>query len=121
VGAATAAAVGIAVLGAFLVLERRREFAILESTGATTRPIVAGPALEGSIAVVGSVVVGVPVGLGVGMLAVRVLGLFFTLPPPLLKIPIGSLAGLVGAVIGASALSLTIALVAVTRLRAATV
>jgi hypothetical protein len=39
----------------------------------------------------------------------------------LLKIPVGSLAGLVGAVIGASTLSLTIALVGVTRLRAATV
>jgi putative ABC transport system permease protein len=119
--AAATAAVGIAVLGAFLVLERRREFAVLESAGATTRQIVTGPALEGSIAVLGSLVIGLPVGLGVGLLAVRVLGLFFALPPPLLKIPVAALAGLVGAVILASALSLTIALVAVTRLRAATV
>jgi putative ABC transport system permease protein len=119
--AAATAAVGIAVLGAFLVLERRRDFAVMETTGATTRQIVAGPALEGSIAVLGSLVIGLPVGLGTSVLAVRVLGLFFTLPPPLLEIPVGSLAVLVSAVIGASALSLTVALGAVTRVRAATV
>ena len=43
-GAALIAAVGVAVLGAFLVLERRREFAILRAVGADTSQVIAGPA-----------------------------------------------------------------------------
>jgi putative ABC transport system permease protein len=121
VGAGLIAAVGLAVLGAFLVLERRREFAILLSTGASRSQVLTGPALEGIISVLGALVIGIPVGLGLGVLAVRVLGLFFTLPPPVLTMPIGTLAGLVAFVVGASALAFGAALVAVTRVRAASV
>ncbi len=82
IGAALIAAVGVAVLGAFLVFERRREFAVLETLGADTQQLATGPAQEGIVAVVGSLLIGLPLGLLLGILAVRVLGLFFTLPPP---------------------------------------
>jgi len=103
------------------VLERRREFAILRAVGAATANVLNGPALEGAIAAAGSLVVGVPVGLGLAMLAVRVLGLFFTLPPPLLSIPVGAIAGLVVLMVAASAVALGAALVAVDRVGAAAV
>ncbi len=120
-GAALVAAVGVAVLGAFMVLERRRELAVLRAAGASTSQVLTGPALEGGIAVLGSLLVGVPVGLGLAMLAVRVLGLFFTLPPPLLSVPVSALAGLAVLMIAASAVALGIALVAVTRVPVASV
>ncbi|MDP9343409.1 MAG: ABC transporter permease [Actinomycetota bacterium] len=120
-GGALVAAIGVAVLGAFLVLERRREFAILRATGASTQQVLTGPGQEGMAAVLGSVLIGVPVGLGLGMLTVRVLGLFFNLPPPLLSVPIASLAGLVGFMVATSAVALGGALLAVNRVRAATV
>jgi putative ABC transport system permease protein len=119
IGAGLVAAVGVAVLGAFLVLERRRELAVLRAIGAATGQVLTGPALEGGIAVLGSLLIGVPVGLGLGVLAVRVLGLFFTLPPPLLSIPAGPLLGLVGFMIATSAVALGAALLAVTRIPAA--
>jgi putative ABC transport system permease protein len=115
------AAVGIAVLGAFLVLERRREFAILRTLGANTRQILIGPGMEGAIAVVGSLVIGIPVGLGLSVLAVRVLALFFTLPPPIVRVPFGALIGLTVFVAAASAVALAVALLAVTRVQAASV
>jgi len=121
VGAVLIAAVGVAVLGAFLVLERRREFAILRAVGAATANVLSGPALEGAIAAAGSLVVGVPVGLGLAVLTVRVLGLFFTLPPPLLSVPVGAVAGLVALMVAASAVALGAALVAVDRVSAAAV
>lgn len=121
VGAALIAAVGVAVLGAFLVLERRREFAILRAIGAETRQVLTGPALEGIIAVLGSVAIGLPLGLGLGLLSVRILGLFFTLPPPLLTVPIGTLFGFVALMIATSALALAVSLAAVSRDRAAAV
>jgi len=68
VGAVLIAVVGVAVLGAFLVLERRREFAILRAVGAATANVLHEPALEGAIAAAGSLVVGVPVGLGLAVL-----------------------------------------------------
>lgn len=74
-GARLIAAVGVAVLGAFLVLERRREFAILQTLGAGTRQILTIPALESGTVMLGSLVFGIPISLGLGMLAVRVLGL----------------------------------------------
>jgi putative ABC transport system permease protein len=46
-GAALVAAIGVAVLGAFIVLERRREGAILEALGADARQVRAGPVQEG--------------------------------------------------------------------------
>jgi putative ABC transport system permease protein len=120
-GGALVAAVGVAVLGAFLVLERRREFAIMRATGASTRQILTGPSQEGAIAVLGSVAVGVPLGLGLGMLAVRVLGLFFNLPPPLVTVPLAGLAGFVGFMVLTSTIALGGALLAVDHVRAATV
>jgi len=83
--------------------------------------VLTGPAIEGAIAVLGSLLVGVPVGLGLAVLTVRVLGLFFMLPPPLLSLPVGALAGLVVLMIAASPLALGIALVAVTRMQTASV
>jgi putative ABC transport system permease protein len=120
-GGALIAAIGVAVLGAFLVLERRREFAILRATGASTAQILTGPGQEGTAAVLGSVLIGVPIGLGLGMLTVRVLGLFFNLPPPLLSVPIATLGGFVLFMVATSAIALGGALLAVNRVRAATV
>jgi putative ABC transport system permease protein len=119
IGAALIAAIGVAVLGAFAVLERRREFAILETLGADRSQKLTAPAQEGLIAAIGSLVLGVPIGLGLAMLAVRVLGLFFDLPPPLLSVPGVSLTIFVALVAAASAVAICGALVAVTRVSAA--
>ncbi len=94
---------------------------MLRAAGAATAQVLTGPALEGAIAVLGSLAIGVPVGLGLGMLAARALGLFFTLPPPLLSVPVGALGGLVVLMIATSALALGIALVAANRVAAASV
>jgi len=112
---------GVAVLGAFLVLERRREIAILRSLGADTRQFLTGPVLEGAVAGVGSLAIGVPVGIGLGILAVRVLRLFFTLPPPLVAVPAGQIASLALFMLGASAVALGAALVAIDRTRLAAI
>jgi putative ABC transport system permease protein len=120
-GAGLIAAIGVGVLGAFLVLERRREFALLRTVGAGTREVLTGPMLEGSVAVVGSLVVGIPVGVGIGMISVRVLGLFFTLPPPLVTIPVAELLGLTVLVLAASVVALGIALRSVSRVDVASV
>jgi putative ABC transport system permease protein len=120
-GAGLAAALAVAVLGAFLVLERRREIAILRSVGADTGQILTGPALEGSVAALGSLIIGVPIGVGLAMLAVQVLRLFFTLPPPLVTVPLSQLAGLSLFVLIASTVSLGAALIAVDRLQPATI
>ena len=120
-GAALIAAIGVAVLGAFIVLERRREFAVLRSIGAETPRVLAGPAQEGAIAVLGSLLVGIPLGLGLGVLSVRVLGLFFDLPPPLLAFPAAPLGLFVLVLVAASAVALAGALVAVSRLPVAAV
>jgi putative ABC transport system permease protein len=121
VGAALIAAIGVAVLGTFLVLERRREFAVLEAVGADASQIRTGPAQESVIAVLASIGIGVPVGLGLGMLSVTVLGLFFTLPPPLLSVPVGTLIGFVLLMAGTSAVAIGVALARVTRTAAGTV
>lgn len=120
-GAGLMAALGLAVLTAFGVLERRHELAILRSIGADDRQIRLGPALEAGVAALGSIVIGVPVGLGVGLLAVRVLGLFFLRPPPLLVIPTSGLAGLVVGIgaTAAAALILTLSMVSRGRVSAA--
>lgn len=110
VGAALIAAVGMGVLGAFLVIQRRREFAVLRMIGANTNQLLTGPALEGALAVLGSLAIGLPVGIGLGVLAVRVLGLCFTLPPPVVTIPAGSLAVLAVMVVAVSAIALALAL-----------
>jgi putative ABC transport system permease protein len=120
-GGALIAAVGVAVLGAFFVLERRREFAILRAVGAETSKVLTGPAQEGLIVVLGSLVIGIPVGLGLALLAVRVLSLFFSLPPPLLTVPSISLVIFAVFMVTTSAIALATALVAVTRVRPAQV
>ena len=121
VGASLVAAVGVAMLGAFLILERRREYAILHTIGADTRQILTGPMLEGTVVVLGSLAIGVPIGLGLSILAVRVLGLFFVLEPPLITVPFGQLAALVLFMAAASAIGLGAALAAVTQVQAAPV
>jgi putative ABC transport system permease protein len=120
VGSGLIAAIGVAVLGAFIVLERGREFAILQAVGATRAQLRASPRQEGAIAVTASLAIGLPLGLLLGALAVRVLGLFFTLPPPLLELPGWTLAGFAALMAAASALALAGALAAVTRVGAAT-
>lgn len=115
------AAVGLAVLGAFLILERRREIAILRTMGASDRQIITAPAIEAGVAIVGSLLIGLPVGLGLGILAVRVLGLFFALPPPLLVVPVGALAILIGGVVTASLAALAVTLLDIRRDRVAAV
>jgi putative ABC transport system permease protein len=121
IAAGTVAAVGVAVLGAFLVLERRRESAILHAVGATTAQVLTAPTIEGLIAVMGSLLVGMPVGIGLSVLGIRVLGLFFALPPPLVVVPIGALAGLAAFMIATSAVALAVTLRAVVRQDAAPV
>jgi putative ABC transport system permease protein len=120
IGAGLIAALGVAVLGAFLVLERKREFAILAAVGADGRQLLASPAAEGGITVAGSLLIGVPLGLGLSILSVRVLGLFFVLPPPLVSVPVGTLFVFVAVMLAASAAVLAVALHAVTRVSAAT-
>ena len=119
IGAGLIAAIGVAILGAFLVLERRREFAILEAVGAETSQVVEGPAQEGIVTVLGSLLIGLPLGLGLGILSVRVLGLFFSLQPPLLTVPAGTLAAFVALMVVTSGAALAFALYRVTRVRAA--
>ena len=119
IGAGLVAALGLAVLGVFLILERRREFAVLRSVGADDRQILLAPALEAGVAVLGSIAIGVPVGLGLGVLAVRILGLFFTLPPPLLVVPVEGMVALVVGVVGASVVALSLTLLVVSRGRVA--
>jgi len=120
-GAALIAAVGVAVLGVFLVLERRREFAILRAVGADAAQVIAGPAAEGVLVVLGSLLIGVPVGLGLALLEVRVLSLFFALPPPLLTIPTGALVVFIVFMVMASTIAMAATLAAVTRVRPASV
>jgi putative ABC transport system permease protein len=109
------------VLGAFLVLERRREFAILRAVGADTAQVIVGPASEGVLVVLWSLLIGVPVGLGLALLEVRVLSLFFALPPPLLTIPTGALAVFTVFMAVTSTIGMAAALAAVIRVRPATV
>ncbi|MEP6666141.1 MAG: ABC transporter permease [Nocardioidaceae bacterium] len=110
VAAALIAAVGVGVLGAFLVLERRREYAILRTVGASTRQLLTPPAIEGAVATIGSVLIGLPIGIILSMLSVRVLSLFFTLPPPVVELPVGALAGLVALVLSVSFVALALVL-----------
>ena len=115
ISAALIAAVGVGVLGAFVVLERRREFAILRAIGADDGHVRAGPACEGAAVVLGALAIGVPVGLGLAVVSVRILGLFFTLPPPLLTVPVPTLAVFAVAFAAAAAIAVAAALGAIRR------
>jgi putative ABC transport system permease protein len=88
------------------------------AVGADPSQLRTGPAIEDSAAAVASLAIGIPVGLGIGALSVRVLGLFFALPPPLLVVPGGAVGALVLLVLGSSALCLGAALRAVTCIQA---
>jgi putative ABC transport system permease protein len=50
-------------------------------------------------------VIGIPVGIGLAVLSVRILGLFFTLPAPSLTVPITNLIVLALLVLAASAVA----------------
>ncbi|HEY7046668.1 MAG TPA: ABC transporter permease [Jatrophihabitantaceae bacterium] len=115
VGAGLVAAIGVGVLGAFLVIERRRELAVLRVIGADSRHVLAGPVLEGTVASIGSIVIGVPVGIGLSIIAIRVLDLFFALPPPLVVVPWANVVVLAACVVAASAVALGIALLGIRR------
>jgi putative ABC transport system permease protein len=110
VAAGLVAAVGVAILGAFLVLERRRESIILRTVGASTGQVVTAPVVEGAIAALGGLAIGIPVGLGLGALNIQILALFFTLPPPVLLVSTSELAALGTVVVLASVLALAVAL-----------
>jgi len=73
------------------------------------------------LVVLGSLLIGVPVGLGLALLEVRVLSLFFALPPPLLTIPTGALVLFVVFMVMTSTIAIAAALTAVTRVRPASV
>lgn len=111
------AALGVAVLGAFLVLERRREYAVMRSLGATTRQVLVPPALEVGSTVLVGIALGVPIGLGMTTITTRVLTPLFTISPPLATIPVGGLALLAALVAAVAAISLGGALGVVARLR----
>lgn len=120
IAAGLIAAIGVGVLGAFLVLERRKEFAVLRTVGATGRQLLTSPAIEGAVAALGSVVIGIPVGVALAVIAVRVLGLFFTLPPPVVSVPVTSLVILCTGVLVSSAGALAVVLRRVSRVDAST-
>ena len=115
VGGGLVAGVGVAVLGAFLVLERRREIAVLRALGASTTQVLTGPLQEAGVAVVGALALGIPIGLGLSVLTVRILGLFFVLPPPILALEAAPLLALVGLVVGLSSAGFGVTLAAVVR------
>jgi len=115
VAAGLVAAVGVAILGAFFVLERRRESVILRTVGAGTGQVITAPVVESAVAVLGGLVLGIPIGLGLGLLTIRILALFFTLPPPLLVVPTGAIVALAAVVLLTSSVALTLALVRVAR------
>jgi ABC-type antimicrobial peptide transport system permease subunit len=75
------AALGVALLGAFLVTVRRREFAILATVGTGNKDMLVATAVEGAAAVLGTLIVGIPIGLALALLAVRVLGASSSYPP----------------------------------------
>jgi predicted lysophospholipase L1 biosynthesis ABC-type transport system permease subunit len=115
-GAIVIAGIGIAVLGAFLVLERRREYAVMRSLGATTRQVLVPPATEGLVTMVSGVVLGVPIGLVMATLSARVLRPLFTLAPPLLRIEPIALGALLLGIVIATGLALAATLLSIARL-----
>jgi len=121
IAAAIVAGVGVALLGAFLVLERRRELAVLRSIGASTTRLLTGPLEEGAFAVLGSVIIGVPVGLGLSAISVSVLGLFFTDPPRLLAVSATGLIAFIALVVAAAMVGFGAALMSAVRARPASV
>ena len=120
-GTLVIAALGVALLGGFLILERRREYAVLRSLGATTRQVLVPPAVEGVVTVAASLALGLPIGLAMTTITTRVLTPLFTLSPPLIRLAPGGIAGLAGLVVVASSLSLAASLVTVARLRTVSV
>jgi putative ABC transport system permease protein len=91
------------------------------SIGGETRQILTGPALEGAIATLGSLIIGIPIGVVLGGLAVRILGLFFTLPPPVVAVSPGGVAILALSVLLTSSLALAIAMRTIIRNQVASI
>ena len=116
-GTALIAAIGVALLGAFVVLERRREFAVLRAVGATTAQVFTGPALEAIATVTASVVFGVPIGLGTAVVSTRVLSLLFTLPAPTISPPVFQLVVLVAITAAAAVVAIAGSLAVLARQR----
>jgi putative ABC transport system permease protein len=110
------AALGVGLLGAFTVMERRKEFALLRMVGASTRQLLRPPATEGVVAAGGALVTGVPIGIALAVLDARVLGMFFTLPPPLVVVPAVALGLVTTAVLVTSVVALGIVLRRLSRL-----
>ena len=115
VGTTLVASVGVAVLGAFLVLERRREYALLSALGATKRQLIAPPAVEGAITIGASMALGLPIGVLVAAISTRILSLLFTLPAPAVALPMGKIAVLLALVTAASLAALVGSIAAVSR------
>jgi putative ABC transport system permease protein len=116
-GTALITTIGVAALGAFVILERRREFAVLRAVGATTRQLLTGPGIEGATTVLASMVMGVPIGLATASISTRILTLLFSLPAPSIAVPVGQVVVLLGVTIVGSAVALAVALVALARQR----
>jgi putative ABC transport system permease protein len=85
-GTLTIAALGIALLGAFLILERRREYAVLRSLGASTRQVLVPQAIEGLSTVAAALALGLPIGSGMNTITSRIPTPLFTLSPPLIRV-----------------------------------
>lgn len=111
------ATLGLALLGAFLVLERRREYAVMRSLGATTRQVLVPPALEGSATLLISLLLGIPIGIGMTTITTRVLTPLFSISPALVQVPVGRVALLALGVAAAGGLALLTSLALVARLR----
>jgi putative ABC transport system permease protein len=62
----------------------------------------------------------VPLGLVLSIISVRVLGIFFVLPPPLVTVPLGTVLVFLAVMLAASAAVMAVALRAVTRVSVAT-
>ncbi|MDQ2966599.1 MAG: FtsX-like permease family protein, partial [Chloroflexota bacterium] len=114
-------AVGIASIGVSLALlaglaERRRELATLEAIGAEPRQLLASIAGEATIVGVGGTLAGLATGALVGASLLAVLAGIFDPPADVPALPLGSLIGLVVAVVVALSAAVLVAQRAVGRI-----
>jgi putative ABC transport system permease protein len=114
-------AVGIASIGVSLALlaglaERRRELATLEAIGAEPRQLLASIAGEASIVGIGGTIAGLATGLLVGVSLLAVLAGIFDPPADYPALPLGSMVGLVLAVVVALSAAVLVAQRAVGRI-----
>ena len=122
VAAGLVATIGVAILGAFLVLERRREAVVLRTCfGSRHRAGRHGTGVEGAVAVLGGLLIGIPVGLGVGILTVRILLSSSPCRPRCSSSRPARAAALAAVVVLGSVVALTLALMRVSHQSAASV